>query len=235
MCGRYTFTKTDERELEKRFGIAEFSGIRLIPRFNIAPSQEVAAIVQQDGRNIIISLKWGLIPSWARDLKKTKPMINARIETIAEKPFFKSALKQRRCLIPADGFFEWQESSQIGQKVFRIPNYIHLLDRGLFAFAGLRDRWTSPDGEVIDTCSIITMPANSFMEPIHSRMPAILCPDDESKWLDPAQIDVSNLLSLLHSSADLQLTSYKVSRLVNSPRTDTADCILEQSNAAATP
>jgi putative SOS response-associated peptidase YedK len=224
MCGRYTLTKAEERELSERFGIADFSETRLVPRFNIAPSQDVAAIVQQDGGNILTTFKWGLVPSWVKDLKKTKPMINARVETIAEKRFFKSSMKNRRCLIPADGFFEWRVDSQTGQK---IPTYIHLTGRPLFAFAGLWDRWTSPDGEVLHTCSIITMPANSFMESIHDRMPAILSASNEAKWLNPAETDVSNLLSLIHSAGNKTLASYPVSRLVNSPAHDAADCLAE--------
>lgn len=224
MCGRYTLTWTEERELTERFGITEFSEPRLVPRFNIAPSQEVAVIIQQDGHNVLSSFQWGLIPSWVKDLKKTKPMINARIETIAEKPFFKSAIKNRRCLIPADGFFEWQVDSQTGQK---IPTYIHLAGRPLFAFAGLWDQWTTPDGEVLHTCTIITMPANSFMESIHNRMPAIMSPDNEGKWLNPAETDASKLLTLLVSTGDNALASYPVSRMVNSPRIDAAECIAE--------
>jgi len=229
MCGRYTLTKAEERELEERFGITEFSETRLVPRFNIAPSQDVPVIIQQDGHNVLTSFKWGLIPSWAKDLKKTRPTINARIETIAEKPFFKSAIKNRRCLIPADGFFEWRVDPQSGQK---IPTYIHLADRALFTFAGLWDQWTSPDGEVIRTCSIITIPANTFMQPIHNRMPAILHPAHEAKWLSSAETDVSKLLSLLHSPGENSLASYSVSRLVNSPKVDAAECIFEVAASA---
>ncbi len=109
MCGRYTLTRAEERELTERFRITEFCDTRLVPRFNIAPSQDVVAVIRKDGHNVLNLFKWGLIPSWVKDLKKTKPMINARIETIAEKPFFKGAIKTRRCLIPADGFFEWRE------------------------------------------------------------------------------------------------------------------------------
>jgi putative SOS response-associated peptidase YedK len=138
MCGRYTLTWTEERELTERFGIKEFCETRLVSRFSIAPSQDVAVIIQKHGRNILTAFKWGLIPSWAKDLKKTRPMINARIETIGEKPFFKNAIKNRRCLIPADGFFEWQEDSQNGQT--EDPTYIYLAGSPIFAFAGLWDQ-----------------------------------------------------------------------------------------------
>ena len=222
MCGRYTLTRAEVREFGERFLISDFSETRLVPRFNIAPSQNVAAILQENGRTVLSSLKWGLIPSWAKDLKKTKPMINARIETIAEKPFFKSALKTRRCIIPADGFFEWRQDPDTGQK---IPTYIHLPDKAMFGFAGLWDRWTSEDGEVLRTCTIITMPANSFMQTIHDRMPAILPPQNETSWLNQAETDVSTLLSLLVPIDSSSLASFAVSKAVNSPRTDTQDCI----------
>jgi putative SOS response-associated peptidase YedK len=230
MCGRYSLTKAEEREFAVRFGIEEFSETRLVPRFNIAPSQDVPVVIQEDGHNVLRSFKWGLIPSWAKDLKKTRPTINARIETIAEKPFFNSAIKNRRCLIPADGFFEWPVDSQSGQK---IPTYIHLVGRPLFAFAGLWDQWTTPDGEALKTCTIITMPASLFMQPIHDRMPAILTASDEVSWLNPAETDVSKLLSLLVAPGDNALASYPVSRMVNSPRIDSAECITELADSTA--
>jgi putative SOS response-associated peptidase YedK len=166
----------------------------------------------------------GLHSSWAKDLKTLKPMINARVETIAEKPFFRSALKERRCLIPADGFFEWKVDSSTGQKT---PTYIFPSNKRLFTFAGLWDQWISPDGEVLRTCSIITMPSNSYMETIHHRMPAILPMEYEQSWLNSEETEIGKLMSLLMSANNESLMSHPVSRSVNSTKTDFPECIIE--------
>jgi putative SOS response-associated peptidase YedK len=202
----------------------DFGELGSVPRFNIAPSQDILTIFQLAGKTSCEFLKWGYIPSWAKDLKTLKPMINARIETIAEKPFFKSALKTRRCLIPADGFFEWKIDAVTGQK---IQTYIYPSDKRLFAFAGLWDQWVSPDGEVLRTCSIITMPANSYMDAIHHRMPAILPVELEQSWLNSEETDVAKAMSLLAAAGNQSLMSHQVSRAVNSTRTDSSECIVE--------
>lgn len=222
MCGRYTLTRAGERELAERFEIAAFGEMQLGARFNIAPSQQVPVIVQENGQRVLALFKWGLIPSWVKDLNRNKPMINARIETIAEKPFFKAALRNRRCLIPSDGFFEWRADAETGKKV---PTYIYFVGNPLFAFAGLWDQWITADGEVVRTCSIITEPANSFMTQIHNRMPAIIPAANEAKWLNPAEADLPRLLSLLVAPAENELACHPVSTLVNSPRHDSQSCI----------
>lgn len=224
MCGRYSLTRIGEKEFIERFGIGEFGELKTVPRFNIAPSQSVMAVVQFAGKSSCEFLKWGYIPSWAKDLKTLKPMINARIETIAEKPFFKGALKARRCLIPADGFFEWKFDPSTGRK---IPTYIFPSDKRLFAFAGLWDQWVSPDGELLKTCAIITMPANSYMETIHHRMPAILPIEHERSWLNSEESDIGKAMSLLMAAGNEPLMSHQVSRAVNSTRTDSSECIVE--------
>lgn len=226
MCGRYSITVT-KKEIKERFFVDDTIRDTIIfPRYNIAPSQNVVAIIVESNKRVVTELRWGLIPSWVKDLKKTKPMINARYETIAEKPYFKSALNKRRCLIPADGFYEWKDTGNGKQ-----PMYFTLEGHKLFSFAGLWDQWTDPNGEVHRTCTIITVPANDFMSPIHERMPAILTPDAETAWLDPNQNNTSELLSILSSHQDNHLKAYPVTSIVNSPKIDSPDCIEELSDS----
>ncbi len=228
MCGRFTLT-SDEDEIITRFEVQDtFRDTRLVPRFNIAPSQQVAVVVSKGGRRVLDTYKWGLIPFWVKDLKKMKPMINARCETLMEKPFFKTALSRRRCVIPADGFYEWKQEAAAGVKS---PVWIHFGGGKLFGLAGLWDEWRSPDGEVIRTCTIITTAANSAMSPIHDRMPVILLPDAESLWLDESVTDPARLLQVARPCADNLLQMRTVSTRVNSPKTDSSDLILEAPQA----
>jgi putative SOS response-associated peptidase YedK len=151
--------------------------------YNIAPSQSVAAICQLPDLDLQLRwLRWGLIPAWAKDPKIGYKLINARAETVAEKPSFRAAFRQRRCLIPADGFYEWQ---QVEGSRHSHPYFIGLQDKRPFAFAGLYERWESPDGENFDTCTIVTTAANEVLAPIHDRMPVILSPQKYAQWLDP--------------------------------------------------
>jgi putative SOS response-associated peptidase YedK len=217
MCGRFTQHHTID-ELIERFevGLVEYE---TEPRYNIAPTQTVTAIVQNDEREMV-GLQWGLIPYWAKDAKIASQLINARAETLAEKPSFKNALAKRRCLIPADGFYEWKK-----QKGGSQPYYIRRRDGGLFAFAGLWEEWKSPEGELRQTCTIITTEPNELMASLHHRMPVILKPQHEAEWLDPAAHYAPALTQLLQTYPDGELEAMPVSRAVNSPAQDDASLI----------
>lgn len=221
MCGRFTLT-AEVGEIKERFDIR--NTFDYIARYNIAPSQEVLAVIQDgDGERVgnrAGYLRWGLIPSWAKDPAIGNRMINARAETIAEKASFKHAFLHRRCLIIADGFYEWKKEN--GQK---IPLRIRMKDGGLFAMAGLWDRWTSPDGKAVTTCTIITVPPNPLMQTIHDRMPAILTKEHEQVWLDRSQRDPHQLHHVLTPYPLENMEAYQVSLLVNSPKNDTPDCL----------
>jgi putative SOS response-associated peptidase YedK len=191
----------------------------LQPRYNIAPSQQVAVVVSPDGQSREMRwMGWGLIPSWAKDPKIGYKLINARGETVAEKPSFRAAFKRRRCLVLADGFYEWQPTG--GKR--KQPYYIYS-DR-LLTFAGLWEEWQAAEGEPIQTCTIITTTANELMQPIHDRMPVILSGSDRAIWLDPTATP-QTLQSILVPCDSAVLTAYPVSTLVNSPQNDRADCI----------
>lgn len=228
MCGRYSLTRRQE-EVAERFGIEQLlvENEALRPRYNIAPTQTVPVILDKDGERVLAEMKWGLIPFWSKDIKKTKPIINARSETISEKPFFKQAASKRRCLIPADGFYEWKKVNKA-----KIPMFIHLNDKELFAFAGLWDQWKSPDGEVIRSCTIITTEANDTMSPVHDRMPVIVRPEHESLWLDPEIKDVDKLRVVLEPLGNDALAMYRVSSEVNTPAKDAPELIAPVSDAA---
>ncbi|MCU0527686.1 MAG: SOS response-associated peptidase [Elainella sp. Prado103] len=218
MCGRFTLTQSAEA-IATAFGLDEVP--TFVPGYNIAPSQPVPVIradVNQHHR--FDYLYWGLIPSWAKDPAIGSRLINARSETVAEKPSFRTAFKRRRCLIAADGFYEWQR-----QKDKRQPFYFHLDNHRIFGFAGLWEHWQSPSGDELQTCTILTTEANEQMQPIHDRMPAILHPRDYAVWLDPAMQTSDQLLKLLHPYEASELTCYPVSPQVNSPRNDSPACI----------
>ena len=219
MCGRFTLT-VDPAELKAAFQEITFPE-KYAPRYNVAPSQAVLAI-PNDAKNAADFLVWGLIPSWAKDPSIGNRLINARGETLAEKPAFRGAYKYKRCLIPADGFYEWK--SQPGTKT-KIPHFIHLKDGKPFAFAGLWDEWQAADGSPLRSCTIITTSPNSLMASIHDRMPVILAAEDYAEWLDPAPRTPDSLQHLIAPyPADL-MEAYPVSVLVNSPSNDRADLI----------
>ncbi|MCZ6603891.1 MAG: SOS response-associated peptidase, partial [Alphaproteobacteria bacterium] len=182
MCGRYTLT-TPSQAIVDLFALDP--GPNLAPRYNIAPTQAVFAVrLDPSGGREAAQLRWGLVPSWAKDPQIGNRMINARAETVREKPSFRSAFKGRRCLIAADGFYEWQKQKP-GTKGGKQPYWITLADRGPFAFAGLWEHWTDGQGSKLETCTIVTCPANDLVAPIHPRMPVILGPQDHAQWLDP--------------------------------------------------
>lgn len=218
MCGRYTLT-TDAATLQTEFNLASIPQ-DLAPRYNIAPTQQVASIINDGTQRRLEAFRWGLIPFWAKDKAIGNRMINARAETIAEKPSFKHPLRKQRCLILADGFYEWKKTPQ-----GKIPMYIRLVDKKPFAFAGLWDQWADPDGEVIYSCAIITTQPNELMAPIHNRMPVILPHEAVDLWLDPSIEAAQMLLPLLAPYPEEEMRCYPVSQLVNSPANDLPACI----------
>jgi putative SOS response-associated peptidase YedK len=208
MCGRYTL-RTPIDVLAEGFEIQEYPS-SITPNYNVAPTQEVAAVVEEDEMRKLEMFHWGLIPSWAKDPSIGNKMVNARAETVSEKPSFRSAFKKRRCLILADGFYEWQKTDDGKQ-----PYHIKMQDDSPFAFAGLWEIWK--DDEEIRSCTIITTAANDLMSEIHHRMPVILPPDDYDMWLDPDFDEKEPLTSLLKPYSSDKMEAYIVSRRVNKP------------------
>jgi putative SOS response-associated peptidase YedK len=217
MCGRFTLA-TDLEQLEERFSF-HAATLAFKPHYNIAPSQQILAVISTEERRVGL-LRWGLIPSWAKDQSMGDRMINARAETVAEKPSFRRALQKRRCLILADGFYEWRKEGKT-----KTPMYIRLKSHAPFGFAGLWETWKSPEGEAIHSCTIITTTPNGLMESIHNRMPVILSRDAESQWLDRTIEGPDRLLPLLAPYPADAMEAYAVSSAVNSPRNDAAVCI----------
>lgn len=229
MCGRFTL-RTEPHEVAKHFELAELPLFK--PRYNIAPTQS-APVVRLDsatGRRVLDGLHWGLIPSWAKDLSIGNQLINARCETVTTKPAFRHAFRRRRCLVVADGFYEWQRQGKRKQ-----PFYITSSDGAPLAFAGLWERWEPPASQTacdvpsragsVESCTIITTAANERLRALHDRMPVILPRAAWSTWLDQAMEDAAVLQDLLVPSAADGLTMYAVSPLVNSPSTDDPRCI----------
>ena len=217
MCGRYSLT-TDEKQLQARF-VARTLPRTQTARYNIAPTQPVWALVH-DREPRIVTLRWGLIPSWAKDKAIGNRMINARAEGIAQKPSFRRAIRKRRCLVLADGFYEWKKTGPS-----KVPYYIRLKSSEPFGFAGLWERWAGPSGETIHSCTIITTTPNERMADIHHRMPVIVPREAEERWLDPTVEDPQKILPLLQPYPAGEMEAYAVSTVVNSPRNDVAACI----------
>ncbi|BCL38097.1 SOS response-associated peptidase [Nostoc sp. MS1] len=222
MCGRFTLTQSPEA-LAEVFHVQQL--LDLEAQYNIAPTQTVVTVLHsaESDKREFQKLRWGLIPSWAKDPSISTKLINARSETLAEKPSFRSAFKQRRCLIVADGFYEWQRKQ--GKKQ---PFYFRLKDEQPFGFAGLWEKWTNPEGEVINSCTIVTTTANEVLQPIHDRMPVILAPQDYDLWLDPQEQKPQALQHLLSPYPAAEMTSYPVSTVVNSSKHNSAECIIPQ-------
>ncbi len=218
MCGRFTL-KTSMDTIAEVFGVTLSPSLKVSPRYNVAPTQEIVTIMQ-NGTAHLDMLRWGLIPSWAKQESIGSKMINARAETLAEKPSFKGLLRSKRCLIIADGFYEWRQEN--GSKT---PMYITLKDGKPFAFAGLWDLWKSPDGEQIRSCTIITTEPNELVATIHNRMPAILSADAREHWLDTTLHDEYALLPLLTAYPADEMAARAVSRLVNNPKMDSPELI----------
>jgi putative SOS response-associated peptidase YedK len=220
MCGRFTLT-VDPDQLRQAFPwLAVPQGTP--QRYNIAPSQPVA-VVPNDGKNQMDFFVWGLVPSWAKDPQIGDRMINARAETLSEKPAYKAAFRRRRCLVLADGFYEWK---QVPGRKSKIPMYIRLASQKPFAFAGLWESWHAPDGSLLLSCTIITTQPNAMMQDIHNRMPVILPEAAYPLWLDSGEPASSQLQALLQPYPAEEMVAYPVSTLVNSPANDSADCIV---------
>ncbi len=225
MCGRIS-QDTSPLELARQLlpasalaALADF-----LPHYNLCPSQDIAAVLanpRAEG-NLLKMLRWGLIPSWSRDQAAGARMFNARAETIGEKPAFLAAFKARRCVIPVDGFFEWQKKGKGKQ-----PFYFCRRDRAALALAGLWERWESPAGQRIETCSIVTTSAGAVMKPIHHRMPVILGLGDCERWLDRHEADLDRLRALLRPGGDAALVAVPVGPQVNNPRNDGPEIIAE--------
>src|ERR687893_2320277 len=209
MCGRYTL-KTPVEELAEEFGF-EASSVELPPNYNVAPTQQVAAVLEEGGERHLEVLRWGLIPSWADDPQIGSRMINARSETAPEKPSFRRAFRERRCLIPADGFYEWKRTNGAKQ-----PYYIRMREGRPFAFAGLWESWKDDGGPEIRSCAILTTAPNALAGEIHDRMPVILLATSYDAWLDP-EADKEELVALIAPYPEAEMEAYPVSRFVNSP------------------
>ncbi|MCB9136848.1 MAG: SOS response-associated peptidase [Caldilineaceae bacterium] len=222
MCGRFTL-HTPADALATLFDLPEAPA--LAPRYNIAPTQPVAIVrpnAAATGREWALTL-WGLIPSWSKDPSFGARLINARSETVAEKPSFRAAFKRRRCLIPADGFYEWQKAGKRKQ-----PYYMGMDDGAPFAFAGLWEAWQGPDGGELQSCTILTTTPNELLEPIHNRMPVILAPEDYDDWLDHASEhprDLDRLQHLMRPFPAEKMRAYPVSTYVNNARNEGLACI----------
>jgi putative SOS response-associated peptidase YedK len=219
MCGRYTLT-VDASVLASLFELEPLT--ELAPRYNIAPTQQVTIVRRgQDAPRQWADVRWGLIPPWSKDVKIGSRLINARAETAADKPSFRSAFRHRRCLVPSDGFYEWVKASGGKQ-----PHHIRFSDRRPFALAGLWERWKSSDDDVVDSCTILTTEPNDLISPLHGRMPVILPPSRFDDWLsnEPLTLDAAESLLVPHPSEGME--AVPVSTHVNSPRNDGPECLM---------
>jgi putative SOS response-associated peptidase YedK len=208
MCGRFTFQPTEA--FYERFQISNRLD-SLVPRYNIAPGQLVPVVISHSPHRAVL-MRWGLIPHWAKDQKTAYKMINARVETLAQKPAFRSLVAANRCLVPASGYYEWK-----GDGRDKTPYYIHPNAHAYVAFAGLYDVWAKPDGEELYTFTIITKDTDEFMAHLHDRMPVILERELEDDWLDTEITSEREVMAILETSASVTLDAYPVSRMVNKP------------------
>ncbi len=217
MCGRFTL-RTPKEKVKREFNLQEEPPVEA--RYNIAPTQSILAVREVSDEREAVLLKWGLIPSWAKDDSMSARLINARSETVAEKPAFREAFKRSRCVIPADGLYEWKREGKSKQ-----PFFFFLRDERLFGFAGLWDRWKDEDGKVIQSCAILTTEANEVLRPVHDRMPVILHPQTYGEWLGDDVRNVAALKELLRPYPSAEMIAYPVSTDVNSPRNQGEDLI----------
>jgi putative SOS response-associated peptidase YedK len=218
MCGRFTLHSPEAR-IRQVFRVEQSDPVGLKPRYNIAPSQDVPIVRATDSGRTLSMARWGLVPPWSKEPRTGYSTINARVETVAEKPVYRTPFRRKRCLIPADGFYEWRT---VDGK--RIPHYIRMQDEALFAFAGLWDHWEG-EARSFDSCSIIVMPANAVMKPLHERMPAIIAPAHYDVWMDTRVTGKDEILDCLNSAPSGRLLPFPVSPWVNSPKHDDERCI----------
>jgi putative SOS response-associated peptidase YedK len=218
MCGRYTYFPREFANLRVRWNLEEIALVA--PRYNIAPSQEAPVVVLAGPKRKMEMFRWGLVPSWAKDPAIGNKMINARAETLSERSSFKELLMTRRCLILADGFYEWRRE---GARKF--PLRFKLKSGEPFAFAGLWDSWRQPDGRLLRSYTIITTEANDVLRPIHNRMPVMLSDDDALKWLTARDPEAGGTLALLKPFPAEKMAGYEVASLVNDPRNDSPACV----------
>jgi putative SOS response-associated peptidase YedK len=218
MCGRFVITSPPEA-LRKIFGYEEQPNFP--PRYNIAPTQPIPVVIIENGARHFRLVRWGLLPAWAKDPRKFTLLINARAETVREKPAFKNAIKRRRCLIPADGYYEWQASGQRKR-----PCFIHRRDGGPVGLAGLAETWIGPNGEELDTVAIVTAPASADLAVLHHRVPVTIAAGDFERWLDCDSDDVDAVMTLLRGPVEGEFVWHEVSTRVNRVANDDAQLIL---------
>lgn len=220
MCGRYV-SEAKKDQIRKEFQAKVDEAFPDKPRYNIAPSQMIDAVLRDQSETILTKLKWGLIPHWSKDAAIGSKLTNARAETLAEKPSFRDAFKSRRCIIPATGFYEWKKGADGKQ-----PFFFYLKNKSLFGFAGLYENWIDKTtGEQLETCTIITTEANAVLKPVHDRMPVILKADAYDEWLDEKSKDAKNLEKLLIPYPAEEMDSHPVGRRVNIPDSNSEDLI----------
>lgn len=219
MCGRYTLARS-QQELSERFGIKQLF-VDFEPRYNIAPTQMAPVVINDAGENKIELFRWGLIPSWMKEFAKGKPLINARAETLTEKASFRNAFKKRRCLVPADGFYEWKQQASARNKS---PFYICSQQEEILAFAGIWEEWNSEEGGSLRSFAIITCQANEEISSLHERMPVIIPPALEKVWLENDSKNTGDLLALLRPCPESYLRLQAVCQLVNSVKNDSPEC-----------
>jgi putative SOS response-associated peptidase YedK len=221
MCGRFT-NKAKPEQIKAEFKVGAKNPNLFQPRYNIAPSQMIDVVFEPETERILSQLKWGLVPSWSKDAQTSKGLINARAETLTEKPSFREAFKTRRCIIPASGFYEWQKKGTGAKQ----PFYFYLKDKEVFGFAGLWEEWLDKQsGELLETCTIITTEANEVLKPVHERMPVILKPESYDEWLDTKVKDTNKLQELLKPYSSKEMDSHAVSKNVNIPESNSAELI----------
>lgn len=219
MCGRFV-SKAKRKEIENEFKVEIGVDDPTVPRYNIAPTQMIAAVAEIENEREISLFKWGLVPHWAKDESIGSKLINARAETLTEKPSFREAFRSRRCIIPASGFYEWMRAAKGAKQ----PFYFYLKDKNIFGFAGLWEEWLDKEtGELTETCTIITTEANEVLKPIHERMPVILKSENYDFWLDEKVKDTEKLKNLLVPYPAKEMDSHAVSRSVNSPAADSEE------------
>ncbi len=222
MCGRFVIAEPPD-VYAGYFGAEAVATEALAPNYNVAPTDPVYAVAEHDGRRQLGTFRWGLIPYWAKDRKIASRHINARVETAATKPAFRESFRRRRCLIPADGFYEWE---QLADRPRKLPHFIYAADRAPLAFAGLWGSWRDPETrERVTTCTILTGRPGPVVEPIHDRMPVLLPPAAWGSWLDPALRDVAALQAVLTSVKAPPLAEHAVSTLVNDVRNNFSECV----------